>query len=410
MHGVLLGCALPEQAATAARRSPPPENDPLSPGAAGDLPGWVEQPGEEQFAPGGGQGKETNPSVRPMLCLFALWAVLGCTATFPMDLDYTPAGAQIEITNSGRHFNRPLYGASNGLVVLGGDRPIVKFAAGTTNYGTLMVALRRGGDNSTMWAQLDPAMNTVASFRPGISSWIVSTPKLPGVTLNMTAAPTDGGVGMAVGIAVQGPIEAGDQLLWVFGGISGGFDSAKLDPSINSTRLPPSTHSSADNRGNIALQAQGFDPVAAKGDHAAVLNTSHFLLADSDPDIKQGQVRGVTSSLAPVVLAGLDTSTQEWQNASALLAGQGQGALTADGVLVGGTIDLSSEPRLFLSFNADPSTARLAETAEQTWGAAMQRTLAMEHRVQVQCDTCAMCDVRCDEHVTRAMPSAGADT
>ena len=40
-----------------------------------------------------------------------------------MDLNYTPDGPWISITgNSGRHFNRPLYGSGNGMIVFGGDR------------------------------------------------------------------------------------------------------------------------------------------------------------------------------------------------------------------------------------------------------------------------------------------------
>ena len=81
--------------------------------------------------------------------------------SFPMDRNYHPNGSQIEISNSGRFFNRPLYGVSNGLVVFGGDRPLVKSGCSGMFQGTLMVALRRG-DQSGGWAHLDPAATTMA--------------------------------------------------------------------------------------------------------------------------------------------------------------------------------------------------------------------------------------------------------
>ena len=82
---------------------------------------------------------------------------------FPMHADYRPAsdGRGIETEGaSGRHFNRPLYGAGNGMLVLAGDRPIARAAGGGHVLGTLMVALRRGG-RCGGWAQLDPRASTV---------------------------------------------------------------------------------------------------------------------------------------------------------------------------------------------------------------------------------------------------------
>ena len=47
-------------------------------------------------------------------------------------------------------------------------------------------------------------------------SWRHSSPLLPGVELNMTAAPTDGGKGLAVRLSVQGEVRAGDEVLWMY--------------------------------------------------------------------------------------------------------------------------------------------------------------------------------------------------
>jgi hypothetical protein len=187
------------------------------------------------------------------------------SSSFPMDTNYYPNGSHIEIRNSGRHFNRPLYGAANGLVVFGGDRPIVKSGCSAMFQGTLMVALRRGSECGG-WAHLDPSATTVAGYRPGISSWRHTSPLLPDVELNMTVAPTDGGKGVAVRLAVTGSgLQAGDELLWLYAGISGGYDPSKFDPSVttnapgsNISSLGPRTDQLLDDRGNVELMQVGF--------------------------------------------------------------------------------------------------------------------------------------------------------
>ena len=82
--------------------------------------------------------------------------------------------------------------------MLAGDRPLAKAAGGGHELGTLMVALSRGG-RCGGWAQLDPAATTTHSYRPGTSSWNVTSPVAPGLALHMQAAPTDGGLGRACG-------------------------------------------------------------------------------------------------------------------------------------------------------------------------------------------------------------------
>ena len=57
-----------------------------------------------------------------MLHLLAWLPLLAAAdGQFPLWLNYEPNGGAIEITNSGRYFNRPLYGAGNGMLVMAGD-------------------------------------------------------------------------------------------------------------------------------------------------------------------------------------------------------------------------------------------------------------------------------------------------
>ncbi len=151
--------------------------------------------------------------------VFLLWlpAVL---STFRMDLNYSPDGTgSISIVNSGRYFNRPLYGAGNGMLVMAGDRPIAKGAASGKEQGTLMVALSRRG-RCGGWAQLDPNANTTHFYRPGSSSWSIVSSVAPELELRLQVAPTDGGLGMAMRVSVLGAVQPGDRLLWFFAGMA----------------------------------------------------------------------------------------------------------------------------------------------------------------------------------------------
>ena len=234
-------------------------------------------------------------------------------AGFPLHLNYAPVGGAIEIENSGRYGNRPLYGAGNGMLVLAGDRPLVKAAGGGHELGTLMVALSRGG-RCGGWAQLDPAATTTHSYRPGTSSWNVTSPVAPGLALHMQAAPTDGGLGMAVRVAVFGAPQPGDELLWLFGGIGRGFDPSKSDPAVGSGDGP---HRLIDDRGNLGMLATGFDVGAALGNKAAINGSSGFTITGTGVS-----VRGVTSSAAAArVISLAGRGNDSWENASALLHG-----------------------------------------------------------------------------------------
>ena len=131
-----------------------------------------------------------------------------------------------------------------------------------------MFALRRGG-RCGGWAHLDPSATTVAGYRPGISSWRHTSPLLPGVELNISAAPTDGGKGVAVRLAVSGSgVQADDELLWLYAGLSGGYNPSTSDPSVTTnapgssvTSVGPRTDQLLDDRGNVKLMELGFDPV-----------------------------------------------------------------------------------------------------------------------------------------------------
>lgn len=245
---------------------------------------------------------------------------------FPMDLNYTPNGTQIEITNSGRHFNRPLYGEANGLVVFGGDRPIVKSGCSGMFQGTLMVALRRG-NASGGWAHLDMSATTVAGYRPGISSWRYRSPLLPDVELNMTVAPTDGGKGLAVRLAIaSGDVQAGDELLWMYAGVTAGYNPSTSDPSVttnapgsNVTSIGPRTDQLLDDRGNVKLMQIGFNPTDAAGNIVRVDGNQFRISQRGKGGLQTVFGKASSTTQGSVRVVRFDPQTAGWQNVSALL-------------------------------------------------------------------------------------------
>lgn len=211
------------------------------------------------------------------------------------------------------------------MLVMAGDRPIVKGAGGGHTIGTFMVALSRGGKCSG-WTQLDETAVTIHSYRPGTSAWNVTS--AIGLELHMTVAPTAGGLGMAVHVALTaGQPQPGDELLWVFGGVGAPFDPSKSDPAVNGGNGP---HRLISDRGNLAMIGAGWDPIDALGNKASVNDGTDgsFSLQANTPGVS---VRGISSSATRprVVSVGHDLVGHHhsdpigtaWHNATALLAG-----------------------------------------------------------------------------------------
>ena len=251
-----------------------------------------------------------------LLLLLLAAAPTATTSSFSLFKDYHPAGRAIAINGSGRYYNRPLYGAGNGMLVLAGDRPIVK-GAERRELGTLMVALSRGG-RCGGWSQLDPAARSTHSYRPGTSSWTVASPVAPGLELHMQAAPTASGFGTAVRVRVTGAVQPGDELLWLFGGVGGPFDPKTADAAVGANAW-----SVAFDRGNLALLSAGFDAQLAN-DNSAALLTNSFAISGSGTTVRGASSADgakVISVARDIAWKVLEPSGTSWHNASALLSG-----------------------------------------------------------------------------------------
>ena len=344
-----------------------------------------------------------------LLALAAAADACAGAGSFPMDKNYRAVGSQIEISNSGRFFNRPLYGEANGLVVFGGDRPLVRSGCDGFFQGTLMVALQRDGECGG-WAHLDPAATTVAGYRPGISSWRHSSPRLQGVEMNLTVAPTDGGKGLAVRVAVSGGVvQAGDELLWLYSGVSSGYQGNERDPCVTTNNDAsgggspgPRTDQLLDDRGNIKMMQVGFVANQSSGNRANV-SGNRFSVASADR--KHGiTVEGATSAgSGSVRVVRFDPHGTDWQNASRLLRPApplpSPGGSDDEAEAVGGSIGLKPGEEIFFAFENNPSTERRAETPRETYEAAAAR--AERIRLRVQLDTP-------DAYINAGIPCAGA--
>lgn len=143
-------------------------------------------------------------------CLVMTMAALGAEAVDP--LYRVDAGAFVR-HNGDRFNNRPLYANQLTAVVVGGDRPLLRFGLGVTQSGTFMVGLARGG--VSRW--LHEASDITMKYRPGRLEWIVRDAAFPGTTVVLEAVPPADGGGLALRARVEGA-QPDDRLVWACGG------------------------------------------------------------------------------------------------------------------------------------------------------------------------------------------------
>ena len=136
--------------------------------------------------------------------MYALFAVLFATAyTDRHPTNYTVRNATIFRAN-GPHFNnRPLYGPHNGLIVLAGDRPLVKFGATPFVTSQLLLGVKATAatpDAGIVWLHdIDTNATSItytAAYTASKMEWHVMLPS--GTNLSCTVAPLTDGRGVAV--------------------------------------------------------------------------------------------------------------------------------------------------------------------------------------------------------------------
>ncbi len=157
--------------------------------------------------------------------------------------------------NQGRFFNRPHYTANTNAFILTGDKPLVKFASGSTVHGHFLVGMKRG--STTKW--LHEFSNIAAAFQPAHTTWQVTDPSFPGLILRLQVLTLGDRTGFTARATASGARD-GDQLVWAYGGASqpGGNLNWAIDPyPIGDEALRKASFNPETARGNIAQVHDG---------------------------------------------------------------------------------------------------------------------------------------------------------
>ena len=159
--------------------------------------------------------------------------------------------------------NRPLYGNHNGLIVLCGDRPMIKFGKTPYIYGQMMIGLQSALNSSIEWFHdIDPQSNTTkykSAYTAGKLQWNIS---LNGVVVTWTVAPLANGVGFASHIITSGKSTLrGMSLVLAFGGVyrmAGGRPLGwTYDGAVNPSNLHKSWSSSTARENAVVILKDG---------------------------------------------------------------------------------------------------------------------------------------------------------
>jgi len=173
---------------------------------------------------------------------------------------YSVEGDAIVGRGSTRYFgNRPLYVNNRNSFVMAGDRPLIRYVQDHYMFGTFMVSFVRG-DAPSRWLHF--ADDIVSAYEAGRMTWLVRDRAFAGATISLSAVPMSGVGGMAIRVQVQGA-EAGDRLIWAYGGAYSNSNamfglSWEIDPSGNPLLLERA-FSSDESAGNDArVMGGGF--------------------------------------------------------------------------------------------------------------------------------------------------------
>ncbi len=260
--------------------------------------------------------------------------------------------------NQGRFFNRPHYTANTAAFILTGDKPMVKFASGDTVHGHFLVGLKRG--SATKW--LHDFSNIAAAFQPAHTTWQVTDPDFPGLTLRLQVLTLGGSPGFTARAVASGA-RAGDQLVWAYGGASkpGGKLNWTIDP------YPV---------GDEKLRKVSFQPASARGN---VVRVNEGPLTGSFTVALPGGGGGTFGRAGAGSLGVADAAA--WQTPATL-----SGSKPQDHPLIVGSIPLSNQNPAYWSFirqDDNPDTLTANTAPQPLFNAALARSADFASRLQV---------------------------
>jgi len=109
--------------------------------------------------------------------------------------------------------NRPLYCNNTNAFILTGDRPLIRFAQTPYKYGVFRSAIKHRGE--IKW--LDECNSIKMEYRGNMTSWTITETGNQFPTVKLSAIPMAGKVGLCIRAEIHNT-EAGDKLVWIYGG------------------------------------------------------------------------------------------------------------------------------------------------------------------------------------------------
>ena len=165
---------------------------------------------------------------------------------------YHAQGNAVVGINQGRYFNRALYINNTNAFVLTGDKPMAKFASGGNQHGKFFVGITRGA--TTKW--LHNCANISAAFQPAHTTWLVTDPSFPGLSVKLEITALTGSVSFAARATATGA-QSGDKLVWAYGGST--VPGGTLNTTYDAYRI-----------GEGPLLTESFSPTAATNNVAQI--------------------------------------------------------------------------------------------------------------------------------------------
>ncbi len=272
---------------------------------------------------------------------------------------YHASGNAVIGFNQGRYFNRPHYTNNTNAFILTGDKPMVKFASGSTVHGHFLIGMKRG--SNTKW--LHDFSNITATFQPAHTTWQVTDPSFPGLILRLQVLTLGESAGFTARASSSGSRD-GDQLVWAYGGAHqpGGNLNWTIDPyPVGDEALRKASFSPSSARGNVAQAHEG--PLASSFTVALPGGNGHRTFG-----------RASTGTLATADAA-------DWANPASLTASKAN-----EHPMIAGSIPLSSKQPAHWSFiRIDQTPEKLADDTEPKalFSKALARSADFASRLQV---------------------------
>jgi Domain of unknown function (DUF4450) len=302
----------------------------------------------------------------------ALFMLCFCLAARSQKLTkYSAENNAVTGFNGSLYNNRPLYCNNSDAFVLTGDKPLIRFAKTPYVYGAFMAGVLRNG--KVKW--LVDCSSIKMEYGGNITTWVVTDSSINFPVIKLSAVPMAGTTGLAINAQII-KADAGDKLVWVYGGAqykNEGWLSWNFDIS-----------------GNEKMGSWGFEPEDANGNTVTVTNGKFLIGPLIDTAKLKGGPYGIVT-LNPdtaVIVEGICSDTAEMQVTGAQnIYNWQRNKNSLLNAIVSGAIDISKSGKNIYWCIKPFSTQKnntLTTTAQQAWHDGLKRTAQLANRIIVK--------------------------